>query len=853
MSAIGQPQGGGMLPNDRQAPQQPDDDAAGASLDEYLEIEPIDGEMENEIDPVTNELIVYLGDAVEDNQPEDGEFFANLAEILPDTVMDELALDLLEKIEQDKEARKKRIDQYEEGLRRTGLGKDAPGGAEFEGASRAVHPGLTEATIDYQSRVIKEIWPPSGPCKIKINGAVTTEKDERAHRKVDYMNWQLTVAMKEARTVMEQTLSQVPLGGSQFIKLFQDHRLKRPQMTFISIDQVILPASASSWQGANRKALVETLTAVDIRKRQDSGMYRKIDLGKTAMAPDPTKAQKAQDKIEGKEESTPINVDDERDVYEIMALLEVTDEMAAVLQHEEAGELYPYLISVDSHTKKVLAVYRDWEQEDEAREPIEHVFEFPFIIWKGAYAIGLPHIIGSLSGAATGALRALLDSAMIANMQGGLILKGSGTGGQTKTAQPGEFVEVDGGLETQDIRQKVMQFNTKEPSTVLFSLLGFLTENLQSAVRTSMDESAVDTNANTPVGTQLSRVEEGLVVFSAIFGRAHAAMDRLLAGLHRLNRLYLPETVRVDAAGKEIMVRRRDFEGPPDVQPVSNPTIYSDQQRMNQIAYMQGRATVAPGLYDLRKLEERALQLMKVPDFDDLLIKQPQPVEMNAINENLAMALGRPVVAFPEQEHLAHLQAHLDFANSPVLGANPIIGPTFLPAFVKHCAEHMLYHYVKTTTDLVSYVAGQDATELMSHDPEVKDAFDRLLAMASQHVVPSMAKDFQQAMPVLLGAVQKLQAIAPKPPMDPAQAALQASGAETQRKTTADAAKATSDQERNAIMAQRNQVQAQGNQERDQTDLTRTAMETASARDIASMKIDSGQGTGLKDGVSLSG
>ena len=432
-----------------------------------------------------------------------------------------------------------------------------------------------------------------------------------------------------------------------------------------------------------------------------------------------------------------------------------------------------------------------------------------------------------------------------------MILKGSGTGGQTKEAQFGEFTEIDGGLETDDIRKKVMQFNTKEPSSVLFQLLGFLVEAQKGVVRTSMDQSAIDTNANTPVGTQLSRVEEGLVVFSAVHGRAHAAFNRLLAGLHRLNRLYLPDSIRVDAAGKEIMVRRRDFEGPPAIQPVSDPTIYSDQQRMAQINAVQQRSTLAPGLYDVRKVEERFLALMKVPDYEELLVKVVEPTEMNAINENVSMGMGKPVVAFPEQDHLAHLQAHLDFSNSPVLGSNPIIAPKFLPLFVQHCAEHFLYHYVKTTTELVTDAAGQEAADLMSSDPVVKEAFDKLLALASQHVVPAMEQDFQGAMPVLMAAMQKLQQMAPKGPMDPAAVAQQAAAAETERKAAKDKQDGALNAQRNAIMAERNQITREDAQLAARTSIVKTGLQTATAREVAGMRVETGHGGHYTDGGSL--
>lgn len=851
MSALGAMSADQQLPEDRRAPQSPDDPGMGESLGEYLEIDTPEGELENEIAP-DGGLIVYLDDP-EEEQPQgnEGGFFDNLAAVIPKSELSRIATELLEKIDQDKEARKRRMEQYEEGIRRTGMGKDAPGGASFEGASRVVHPGVSEACIDYQARIMKELWPVKGPVKKKINGVVTKEKDSRADRKVAYMNYQLTEQMKEARSVIEKMLSQVPLGGSQFVKLWYDQRLCRPRVAFVSIDKIYLPASAADYQSASRKTYADTLTAIEIRQRVDSGVYVDLGLGRSSMMPDPSKAQQAAAKVEGVDPNPPINTDDEREIYEVEALLEVTDDMADILGYEDGGGLYPYLLTIDVQSKGVYAVYRNWEEDSETFEAINHLFEFPFIPWDGAYAVGIPHVAGGLSAAATGSLRALLDSAFVANSQGGFILKGSGVGGQTKTPEVNEFAEVDAGMGADDIRKRVMQFNTKEPSMVLFQLLGFLVEAQREVVRTSMDESAIDSNANTPVGTQLSRVEEGMVVFSAIHGRAHEAFNRLLAGLHRLNRLYMPETIRVDWAGKEVLARRRDFEGPPDVQPISDPTIYSDQQRMAQINAMQQRSALNPGLYDNRKLEERFLVLMKVPDYEDLLIKPNTPTEMNAVNENLAMVLGRPVVAFPEQNHLAHLQVLLDFMNNPVLGANPIIAPKFLPAAIAHAVEHICYHYVQTTTDLIEHASGMGAGELMSADPQVKQAFDKLLAMTSQHVSGAMVADFQGAMKVLLPALQKVQAMAPKPPSDPAQVALQAATAETQRKGAADAANAQNNQVRNAIMAQRNTVQEQGNELRSQTDITKTAIEGENAKEIAGIRIASGHQAGFSDGASL--
>jgi hypothetical protein len=477
-----------------------------ASAEEYVALEPGDN-IETEPDD-DGGMTAFLPE--EDDEPEraelEGGFYGNLATALPDIVLNRISTDLLMKIDQDKEARKERDKQYEEGIRRTGLGKDAPGGAEFEGASRVVHPSLVEACIDGESRLMKELWPPSGPVKPKIIGESTQEKVDKADRKVRWMNYQLTTLMKEARPTTEETLTQVMLGGSQFIKLWFDHRLKRPRMEFVGVDQIYLPAKAKNYQSSFRRTFDDTVSAVEFQQRVQSGQYRDLKLAAPAMEPEKSNAKKATDKIEGVEDGG-INIDGARTIYEVMSYLEVTEDMAEHLDGgEEVGNLYPYLISIDLASRQVLSLYRDWEEEDRTFEPIEHIFEFPMIYWRGPYSIGFGQIIGGLSGASTGALRALLDSAHINNMQGGLVLKGSGTGGQSRKAQPGEYIEIESNQEQPDIRSQVLPFQTKEPSATLFQLLGALIDMTKGVVRTSLDESAIDTNANTPVGTQLSRV-----------------------------------------------------------------------------------------------------------------------------------------------------------------------------------------------------------------------------------------------------------------------------------------------------------------------------------------------------------
>lgn len=831
--------------------------------------------MELEADPedftvtIGEDGVEYIGesDDRQESTPPDEGFYDNLAKVLPTHIRQKIVTDLLRQIEEDKQARTLRDKQYEEGIRRTGLGNDAPGGADFEGASKVVHPMMTEACVDYSARVTKELYPATGDIvRPRIIGTPTKEKTEKAARKTDHMNWQIRTQIKEARSVLETTMTQVPLGGSQFIRQWWDHRLKRPRWEFAPVDRVLVPFGAADFASATRKTFIDHVSAIEFQQRIRQGQYIKVDVGSAPQMPETTKSEQANFKVEGVEDPGQ-NLDGNRDIYEIAVWLEVTEEAAdAIGGPEQAGDLCPYLISIDESSQAMLAMYRDWEDGDEATEPIEHMFEFPFLPWRGPYSIGFPHVIGGLSAAATGALRALLDAAHTNNAVTGFIRKGSGVGGQNVRATLGTLVEIDTGTEAADLRQSIMMAPFNPPSPVLFQLLGFLTAAAKDVVRTTMDDNAATQgNTPTPVGTQMSRVEEGMVVFSSVHARAHAALDRLLAGLHRLNRLYLPDEIRVEADGKELLVRRVDYDGPCDIQPVSEPTIYSDLQRFQQINYMQQRMLVLPQLYSPYKVELAGLKLMRVPEPEGFLVQPPEPKEMNAAAENMAMALGQPVAVFAGQDHLAHLQVLMDFMREPSLGANPTLAPVYMPAAMHHAIEHMAHFYVAHCEQKATLAARvKSIAELVSDRTDVKVEFDRLMAQVSIEAVPEIVQAFSKVLPVLLQAQQLMKSILPKPPMDPTLGAVQAAMAETQRKTAADQA---GHQIGTAELASKTQLQQQANaikqQQVDQdgkiadldsaTKVRTTEMNNDSAQNIATEKIESGQTSGFSDGASLRG
>lgn len=789
--------------------------------------------------------------------PGDSEFYANLAEDLPEGELAAIGSALCDLVERDKEARKRRDEQYEEGIRRTGLGDDAPGGAAFTGASKVVHPMLTEACVDFSSRVMKEIMPPGGPARQNVVGELTEAKFKKAERLSKFLNWQTTKQMPEFRSELEQMATQMPLGGVQYMKLTWDSRRKKPCPQFISVDDIYLPFSATNFYTADRKTHVQYVTKLEYDRRVRSGMYRDIVLVTNPSTPEVSKSERANDKIEGRDADA-YNTDGLRTIYEINAFYDIEDDTEGTA---------PYIISIDKQTQTVLSIYRNWEEDDKLMEELVWIIEFPFVPWRGAYPIGLTHMIGGLSAAATGALRALLDSAHINNFPGMLKLKG-GAGGQSDRIDPTEVLEIEGSFSQDDIRKVMMPLPFNPPSQVLYSLLGYLVDAGKGVVRTTFEDLS-DNSANVPVGTTMARIEQGMIVFSSIHARVHDAMARVLQVLFRINKFYMEEKEIYDDTGS-LLVYRKDFEGPMDVIPVSDPNIYSDAQRFAQIQAIVQRADAHPELYNARKIEELLLKQLKVPEGDSLLNPVPEVAEMNAVNENLAATMSRPIAAYPDQEHLAHLQVHLDFMTSPVLGSSRVAAPTAVPILLEHIREHMVLWYVTRMVDVASEAAGQPIEKLqVKATEEEKKAFDRVMAAASQSVIGEINTALQGIPDIINKAIETLQSLSPPqtdPAIDTAQKEVDRKAAADQIKAAADQAKMAMDQETTKVELQQKVMQLQAELDKEklrqdredhrqevelQSRMRMNAEDNATAKQLAALEVESGEKIGYSTGTGI--
>lgn len=612
--------------------------------------------------------------------------FDNIVEDVDQSELAAIITDVVTKVEQDIAAREKRDKLYEEGLRRTGLADDAPGGANFSGATRVVHPMLIEACVDFSARVMKELMPPAGPVKSKVYGPQDVDKMDKARRKSEFMNWQLTESVTEFRGELEQLSTQLGLSGVNYLKWSWDHQRRRPTTEFVPVDDLILPYVATNFYTAQRRTHRQYITEETYRNRVKSGMYRDIELPMPEM-PEQSKAEKANQKIEGKTDDS-YNQDGLRTLYEVSLSLDI----------EEPGEYAPYILTIDKSTNTALALVRNWDPEDEFKQELDHFSEYPFIPWRGSAPIGLTHLIGGLAAASTGALRALLDSAHISNVPSGLRLKG-GPNGQTLNPQVGQIAEVESSAMVDDIRKIFMPLPFNPPSAVLFSLLGFLSDAGKGVVQTSFEKLS-EANQNAPVGTTLALIEQGMVVFSSIHSRLHAAQARSLKILHRLNSAYLTDEI-LKSYNSGCEVRPQDFDGPSDVVPVSDPQIFSDSQRFAQTQAIQQRAGQMPQLYDARKVEEMFLRAMKVNP-EDVLVPEPGKDDVDPVSENVAATMGRPLYVLPGQDHLAHIQIHLAYLNSPLFGSNPAIVKTFLWPMAQHLRDHVIQAYRSAVIDALA-------------------------------------------------------------------------------------------------------------------------------------------------------
>ena len=634
---------------------------------------------------------VLIGDPELDVIEEsDNGFDANLAEEIDARELSAKGAELVSYYENDEAARDEWKTRYKAGLKTL----DPDGGLDegederaTRGLSIVVHPLIAEAATQFNAKAIAELYPSGGPIKTVIIGQPDEEIEEQGRRVREFMNYQITEEMPEYFPDLDQMLFHLPLVGQTFKKVWWDVNLDRQCSQFVKAEDFCVAPESKDLYTSPRYTHVIRMPKNDYNRYVQNGYYLQTsDAGSDDVDP----ADSVIGEIEGVDEYDDSNDDIitllEMHVYDLFDGID-GEEMDEEDEDDNAVAL-PYVITIDYDNQKIVSVRRNWREDDEMKKRRDWFVSYKFLPGLGFYGFGLYHMIGGLGKAATGSLRALLDSAAFSNMQGGFKLRGRVTGGDVQV-NPGEFVDLDSTVD--DVNKAIMPLPFKEPSGSLFNLLGFMVEAGQRFASTA-DLNVGDVNPNAPVGSTVALIEQGSKAFSAIHKRLHYSQGQEFKLLSNLNAENLPEEFTFSRAGAAETIYAADFDDRIDIVPVSDPNIFSTAQRIAQAQAVLQMAQAAPQLHDMYEAYKRMYEAIRIQNIDEILKKPEEAVQMDCIDENMSVMYGKPIRAFIEQDHEAHIAVHMQFLQDPSLAGNPG-AKTMQPILIAHIAEHIALLY----------------------------------------------------------------------------------------------------------------------------------------------------------------
>ena len=695
--------------------QQPAGIDALAQNEDAIEIEIVDPE---EVNIKAGDMEISIGEG------EDDTFSDNLAEEVSAGELQSMASELSSDIDNDKNSRKDWEKSYTEGLKLLGLQMEERT-EPWNGASGVFHPMITEAVVRFQAETITETFPAQGPVRTKIIGKETPEKKEAATRVEADMNYQLTEKMVEFRPEHERMLWSLPATGSAFKKVYYDPNLGRQVSIFIPAEDIILPYGTTEMDTCYRITHVMRKTKNEILKLQQAGFYRDIELS------DPDKSisdiQKAKDKETGFSD-----LNDERyTLYECHVDLDLKG-----FEDEEDGEktgiMLPYVVTLIKGSNDVLAIRRNWEEDDPLKLKRQHFVHYQYIPGFGAYGFGLFHLIGGFAKSATSLMRQLIDAGTLANLPGGLKTRGLRIKGDDTPIAPGEFRDVDVGSGT--IRDNILPLPYKEPSQTLYTLLQNIVDEGRRFAATA-DMKVSDMSGNAPVGTTLALLERQLKVMTAVQARVHFALKQELGLLKNIIRDYSDTDYLYEPEGsKGPRAKQSDYQHV-DVIPVSDPNAATMSQRVVQYQAVIQMAQMAPDIYDLPQLHRRMLDVLGIKNAEKLVPLEEDQKPTDPVSENQNVLKGKPLKAFMYQDHQSHIQVHMMLLQDPLIqqfiGQNPR-APAIQAALTAHVAEHVGYMMRQKIEQQLGMPLPPEDEKL---PPNVELALSAMMAQAANQVL----------------------------------------------------------------------------------------------------------------------
>ena len=759
---------------------------------EVMDIEP-DIEIEIE-DPERVEIGVGgLEIVIEPGKDGSKDFNANIAEEMDEDELVSLAGDLLGEFEEDVSSRKDYMQTYVDGLDLLGM-KLEDRTEPWPGACGVYHPLLSEALVKFQAETIMETFPASGPVKTQIIGKETPEKVEAAARVKDDMNYQLTEKMVEYRPEHERMLWGLGLSGNAFKKVYFDPSLDRQVSIYVPTEDVVVPYGASNLETAERVTHAMRKTPNDLRKLQVAGFYRDVELG------DPQDTLDEVEKKIAEKMGFRATADDRFKVLEMQVDLDLKGYEDKDKDGEETGIALPYIVTIEKQTQTILAIRRNWNEDDPNKIKRNHFVHYPYIPGFGFYAFGLIHLIGAFAKSGTSIIRQLVDCGTLSNLPGGFKTKGLRVKGDDTPIAPAEFRDVD--VASGTIKDNIMTLPYKEPSQVLYSLLGTIVEEGRRFA-SAADLKVSDMSAQSPVGTTLAILERTLKVMSAVQARIHYAMKQEFKLLKAIIRDYTDDEYSYQPDSAHPRIKRSDYDMV-EVIPVSDPNAATMSQKVVQYQAVLQLAQGAPQIYDMPLLHRQMLEVLGIRNADKLIPSTDTQKPKDPISENMDVLSGKPLKAFIYQDQDAHITTHTSFLQDPmtaqIIGQNPM-AQQIGAALQAHIAEHYGFKY----RQMIEQKLGAplpDRDQDIPQDYEV--AISRLVAQAAQQLT---IQNQAQA------AQQEAQQQAQDPIIQMQQAELQLKAQEVQRKAQKDQVDAELKSvqlgiEKERIAAQERQAQA---------------------------------------------
>jgi hypothetical protein len=654
------------------------------------------------------------------------DFDANLADFMGESAMAEMASTLSADVKNDKDSRKDWEETYKDGLKLLGL-KYEERTEPWNGACGVFHPMITEAVVRFQSETIMETFPAKGPVMTKIVGKQTPVKQEAARRVAEDMNYQLTEVMVEFRPEHERMLWSLPATGSAFKKVYYDPSLGRQTSVFVPAEDVILPYGVTDIFTCYRVTHVMRKTENEIIKLMNAGFYREVDLGEPDNNVD--EIRKAKDEETG---FSSMN-DDRYELFEVQVDLDLPGYEDKDKDGNETGIALPYIVTVLTSTNEILAIRRNWSPDDRLRLKRQHFVHYQYIPGFGSYGFGLFHLIGGYAKSATSLMRQLVDAGTLSNLPGGLKTRGLRIKGDDTPINPGEFRDVDVG--SGSIRDNILPLPYKEPSLVLAGLMDKIVEEGRRFAA-SADTKIADMSANAPVGTTLAILERTLKVMSAVQARVHFSFKQELKMLAAIMRDYSDDSYDYEVEDAQPHARKADFSHV-EIIPVSDPNAATLAQRVVQYQSVIQLAQMAPQIYNLPLLHRQMLDVLGIKDANKLVPIEDDQKPVDPVQENMNLINGKPVKAFIEQDHEAHIAVHMAAMQDPkmaqLIGQNPM-AQQIQAAAMAHINEHMAFEYRKQIElQLGASLPTEEENENM--DPAIAAKVAQMAAVAAQRLL----------------------------------------------------------------------------------------------------------------------